>query len=172
MLRSSTTPTLMALSGILIITVFIVDIRVPLGIAMGALYLPSILLAILTGRIRVITIYAGVTCILTVSALIIKPPVAEMSKALANRGISVFIIIVTTLLGIQLIRESRAKDRAPEQIRVLHGILPICSSCKKIRNDHGSWVQLEAYITEHSEASFSHGICPDCTKKLYPDLKI
>jgi len=54
-------------------------------------------------------------------------------------------------------------------IKKLHGILPICSSCKKIRDDKGSWNQLESYIREHSEAEFSHGICPDCAKRLYPE---
>jgi len=52
-------------------------------------------------------------------------------------------------------------------IKRLQGMLPICASCKKIRDDKGYWNQLEAYIEEHSEAEFTHGICPDCTKKLY-----
>lgn len=52
--------------------------------------------------------------------------------------------------------------------KTLSGMLPICASCKKIRDDKGYWNQIEAYITEHSEAKFSHGICPECMKKLYP----
>ncbi len=58
-------------------------------------------------------------------------------------------------------------EDALAKIRRLHGMLPICASCKKIRNDGGYWDQLEAYIEEHSEAEFIHGICPDCMKKLY-----
>jgi len=54
-------------------------------------------------------------------------------------------------------------------IKTLHGILPICSSCKKIRDDEGAWKQIDTYISEHSGAEFSHGICPDCAKKLYPE---
>ena len=54
-------------------------------------------------------------------------------------------------------------------IKKLYGILPICSSCKKIRDDKGSWNQLETYIHDHSEAEFSHGLCPECAKKLYPE---
>lgn len=57
---------------------------------------------------------------------------------------------------------------AKSEIKVLSGLLPICSSCKRIRDDHGSWSQVEQYIDEHSEAEFSHGICPDCAAKLYP----
>jgi hypothetical protein len=56
------------------------------------------------------------------------------------------------------------------QIKKLSGLLPICASCKKIRDDQGYWNQIEAYIRDHSEAKFSHGICPECMKKLYPDL--
>ena len=48
-------------------------------------------------------------------------------------------------------------------------LLPICSVCKKIHDDKGYWSRLETYIDTHSEAKFSHGICPDCAKKLYPD---
>ena len=58
---------------------------------------------------------------------------------------------------------------ALSQIKTLSGMLPICASCKKIRNDEGYWEQIEAYISHHSEAVFSHGICPDCIKKLYPE---
>ena len=56
------------------------------------------------------------------------------------------------------------------EIKVLSGLLPICSSCKKIRDDKGYWTWIEKYIQEHSEAQFSHSICPDCAKKIYPKL--
>jgi len=69
----------------------------------------------------------------------------------------------------KLIKELRD---ASKEINTLRGIIPICSSCKKIRNDEGAWNQLEAYISERSEIKFSHGICPDCAKKLYPDLDV
>ena len=55
------------------------------------------------------------------------------------------------------------------KVRQLSGLLPICASCKKIRDDKGYWNQIEAYIRDHSEAEFSHGICPQCSKKLYPE---
>ena len=59
---------------------------------------------------------------------------------------------------------------ALNKIKTLRGIIPICASCKKIRDDKGYWNQLESYIREHSGAVFSHGICPECVEKLYPDL--
>ncbi len=54
-------------------------------------------------------------------------------------------------------------------IKTLRGMLPICAACKKIRDDQGYWNQIESYIRDHSEAEFSHSICPDCAKKLYPE---
>jgi hypothetical protein len=56
-------------------------------------------------------------------------------------------------------------------VKLLSGMLPICASCKKIRDDTGYWEQIEAYISEHSEAEFSHSLCPDCEKKAYEELK-
>jgi methyl-accepting chemotaxis protein len=56
---------------------------------------------------------------------------------------------------------------ALNKISTLRGLLPICAACKKIRDDQGYWKQIETYIMEHSEADFSHGICPDCAKELY-----
>lgn len=57
-----------------------------------------------------------------------------------------------------------------EEIKTLSGLLPICANCKKIRDDKGFWSQIEIYIRDHSEAEFTHGICPQCAKKLYPDI--
>ncbi len=56
------------------------------------------------------------------------------------------------------------------QVKKLTGLLPICSGCKKIRDDDGYWNKVEAYISAHSDVRFSHGICPDCVRKHYPDL--
>ena len=74
----------------------------------------------------------------------------------------IFFIVVTIqiLLFIKLYR----------RIRVLEGFIPICASCKKIRNTEDQWEQMEKYIAQHSLAKFSHSICPDCAKQLYPDF--
>ena len=61
---------------------------------------------------------------------------------------------------------------AQEKIKILSGLLPICASCKKIRDDKGYWNLIEVYISDRSEAEFTHGICPECTKKLYPELTV
>ena len=78
-------------------------------------------------------------------------------------------------------RKSTEKERerlidelqnALAEVKKLRGFLPICSSCKKIRDDKGYWNQIESYIRDHSEAEFTHSICPECTKKLYPGLNV
>jgi hypothetical protein len=61
---------------------------------------------------------------------------------------------------------------ALHKVKVLSGLLPICASCKKIRDGNGYWSQIEAYIQAHSEAEFSHSICPDCINSLYSDIYI
>lgn len=58
---------------------------------------------------------------------------------------------------------------AMQDVKVLSGFLPICAACKKIRDDSGYWRQIEEYISRHSNALFSHGLCPDCSRKLYPE---
>ena len=60
---------------------------------------------------------------------------------------------------------------ALETIKTLHGIIPICAHCKKIRDDEGAWKQMEAYISQHSEAKFSHSICPRCAEELYLEFQ-
>lgn len=69
-------------------------------------------------------------------------------------------------------RENLINDlkAALSHVRTLSGLLPICASCKKIRDDHGYWTQIESYIRDHSQAEFTHGVCPDCAANLYPEV--
>ena len=73
------------------------------------------------------------------------------------------------------VEEERAKligelQDALAKVKTLRGLIPICASCKKVRDDEGYWHQVETYIHEHSEAEFTHGLCPECAKKLYPEF--
>lgn len=79
---------------------------------------------------------------------------------------------ITERKKIELENESLIEElkEAIGEVKVLSGLLPICSHCKKVRDDKGYWNQIESYIKKHSEAEFSHSICPDCAKKLYSDL--
>ncbi|HEX6950489.1 MAG TPA: response regulator [Nitrospira sp.] len=71
---------------------------------------------------------------------------------------------------LELRRSNEELQMALKEVKVLRGLIPICASCKKIRNDGGFWQQLEEYLSEHSEAEFSHGLCQPCIKKLYPGV--
>jgi hypothetical protein len=72
---------------------------------------------------------------------------------------------------LELRRVSARMAEALEKVKTLHGLLPICAWCKRIRDDQGYWSQVECYVQEHSEATFTHGLCPDCIKKWYPELE-
>jgi CheY-like chemotaxis protein len=70
----------------------------------------------------------------------------------------------------ELQEKNDALEAALTKVKLLSGLLPICSHCKNIRNDDGYWQSVEVYIRDHSEADFSHGLCPNCMQELYPDL--
>ncbi|NDY41666.1 response regulator [Dissulfurirhabdus thermomarina] len=63
----------------------------------------------------------------------------------------------------------RRLHEAIDQIKTLRGLLPICAACKKIRDDQGYWTQIEDYLARHSDAEFSHGLCPECAREIYPE---
>ena len=69
-------------------------------------------------------------------------------------------------------QQTHELQQALKEIKTLRGILPICAHCKKIRDDKGYWYIVEAFVQKHSEAEFSHSICPECAKKLYPDIDV
>jgi PAS domain S-box-containing protein len=87
-------------------------------------------------------------------------------------GVSVLFRDISEKKQWELQREQVIKElrHALGQVRTLHGLIPICAWCKKIRNDAGYWQQIEAYISEHTEADFSHGMCPDCFKLSAPRI--
>ncbi len=71
----------------------------------------------------------------------------------------------------EALREERDRlQQYIDTVKVLSGLLPICASCKKIRDDKGYWSQVETYIERHSDAQFTHGICPECAQRLYPEM--
>jgi hypothetical protein len=78
----------------------------------------------------------------------------------------VYFLSFALLLG--YIREQLLRSK--EEVKRLSGLLPICASCKKIRNDEGYWQEIESYLHSHTDTRFSHGICPECAKRLYPEF--
>jgi len=113
---------------------------------------------------HIITIIFSTVCATTVSFFILQ------RQNVLNRSLS--------LKNIESERLKRGLEETVDelevslkQIKTLSGMLPICSVCKKIRDDRGYWNQIEKYICEHSNADFSHSLCPECAEKLYPDYK-
>ena len=105
--------------------------------------------------------------ILLLSFYIIRNSLKEMNKRLvAEKDLNDYKDGLVELVE----KRTGELQEAMSKIKILSGFLPICASCKKIRDDEGCWNQIESYIRDHSEAEFSHGICPDCAEKLYPEL--
>ncbi len=89
--------------------------------------------------------------------------IAERTKKLSHE------VAVRTRYGIKKDEVIAELHEANKRIKTLTGLLPTCASCKKIRNANGDWEQMESYIQKHSNATFSHGLCLECTRELYPD---
>ena len=81
-------------------------------------------------------------------------------------------IIRTIRYAIERQRLTTDLKTALDYVKQLQGMLPICSSCKKIRDDRGYWNRIGSYLSAHSDVEFTHGLCPDCAKALYPNLNI
>ena len=88
------------------------------------------------------------------------------NNALYFRSVILFLFIIFGLIVGNTI--SRLEE-ALQNVKTLTGFLPICANCKKIRDDEGYWQQIEEYIMDHSEVDFTHSICNECVKKLYPE---
>jgi PAS domain-containing protein len=98
-----------------------------------------------------------------------RPLLDANGKAIRFIGI---VLDITERKQFEAEREKLIKELqyALDNVKTLQGLIPICASCKKIRDDKGFWNQVEGYISQHTDAKFTHGICPDCAKKLYGDV--
>jgi len=118
----------------------------------------------------VLIIILGIPLLVFSSVFHLFERFAEFHQKYGVGPIDDFIIAFAVLaiaFAIFSLRRWRELQKAIASIKILQGLLPICASCKKIRDDKGYWKQLEVYIRDHSEADFSHGICPECVEKLY-----
>ena len=107
-----------------------------------------------------------------VGAFLAKPPkVRELNQAIVIARARFGDLLRLRLANDALQRRTRELEEALAKIKTLRGLLPICASCKKIRSDSGHWQQLEEFIAEHSEADFTHGLCPECFKQLEIEAK-
>lgn len=83
---------------------------------------------------------------------------------IVNQVLCVSAILLLVNVGVRERAAQTARQRAEAEVRTLRGLLPICATCKRIRNGTGDWEQLEVFIKHHSEADFTHGLCPECVK--------
>ena len=156
--------------------IFVVDLLTPLGVADGMLYAAVIVAMPSRGRLSWVVLAAFGCTILILGGYALSPEgeVPEWTSLL-NRGMSLLIVWV---LAIALIARSGQEEEGEgalqacespfSRVRVLRGIVPICASCKKIHDPEGRWHRLEAYIQDHSEAEFSHGLCDACLAVVMP----
>jgi PAS domain S-box-containing protein len=104
-----------------------------------------------------------------------KFPIEILARSKEFKGRTVRAVAIRDISERKRAEEERERlllelQQALAEVKTLSGLLPICASCKKIRDDSGYWQQIEMYIRDHSEAEFTHGLCHDCAAKLYPDL--
>jgi len=158
-----------ALCLILSMSFFIVDSMIPLGVAGGVPYILVVLVSLWSPRKRLPYYVAIGGTLLTIIAFYSSPPGGELWKVIFNRSLALFAIWTAAILSVQRKTIWDEKEAALNEIKALQGIIPICSYCHSIRDDGGAWSRLEAYISEHSEAQFSHGICPGCVPKAHSD---
>lgn len=129
------------------------------------------------------TLVADPTAVATFSSCLLVPLGAEMIRVAPDRLYVTAGALVVPFAAFSILTSREAYRDLTLRLRTaavlaetlanvkqLSGLLPICASCKKIRDDQGYWSQIEEYVRDHSEADFSHGICPDCARRLYPDL--
>jgi hypothetical protein len=158
--------------------VFSVDVVVPLGVAAAVPHVVAVLLGLRAADRRVPLGVAVLCSVLTMAGAVLSPPGGIPWMVAANRGLSLLAIWTTALLGVarnrELVQRIQVLERlkaTEEEVQELRGLIAICASCKRIRNDVGSWQQLESYIEEHSHAEFTHGLCAACAKQLYPNFE-
>jgi len=98
---------------------------------------------------------------------------AESALRRAHDDLEMQVRLRTAQLEVEIEERKKTEESLREalgRIKTLSGLLPICASCKKIRDKDGAWVQIESYIKKKTDANFTHGVCPECAIKLYPDI--
>jgi len=164
--------------AVLMIGILMLDHAFPRGVAVDVLYIAPVLLS-LRAKGTGMTIGIALLCsVLILAGYFISPPGVDLWKVVFNRLIAVIAVWVCVLFGLHnkamaAAREAAVRERehALEEIKILSGLLPICAWCKKVRDDQGYWTQIEAYITSRSQATFSHGICPECKRKHFSEIR-
>lgn len=143
--------------------IFAVDFLLPRGVAVPILYVIPILLAASCRQYWFRVSVAVICTILTLIGYWFSEMNVPAWIALSNRALAIAAIWISAVLAWRHLY-------AEQQVNVLQNLLPTCASCKKIRDDRGYWSQVEEYLETHTQTMLTHGICPECTQKWYPDF--
>ncbi|MER3424830.1 MAG: hypothetical protein C4293_18020 [Nitrospiraceae bacterium] len=161
-LGESIRPLIGGLTAGLVVGILVLDIMLPLRLA-GTLYVALAMISLCSPK-RAFTLAVAAACTALI-ALDIRYSVDEIQQplALAGRGLSLLAIWATAILAL-------LRRRDQEDIKLLRSLLPLCATCKKIRDKKGVWHQLEQYLKANSELQFSRSLCPECRKKWVPGV--
>jgi hypothetical protein len=141
--------------GVLIAGIFVCDFLTPAGVIVSMLYGIPIYLSRFLRHLRAVPVVAVLCTALTLITWQVSPSIGVPWIVTANRLLAVLLIWGAAYLT--------------AKVKVLYGYIRVCSACKKIADDEGRWVPWEIYISRHSEADFTHGMCEECGLKLYPE---
>jgi K+-sensing histidine kinase KdpD len=131
------------------------------------LYLVPIVLAAWSNNLRWGLVFAVAMPLVHLSFTKFWITPFRLIDATINTSIRIIVFVGFAYLANRVAVQKRQLEK---EVQTLEGILPICSFCKKIRNQDGNWESIESYIKKNSEAEFSHGVCPDCCKTEYPEI--
>ena len=161
-------------TAVLACGIFVFDVLTPVGVAVGVLYTTLVLLAMWSPHRWFILLVAAVVSVLAEVGFLMSPGDSNWMAA-SNRMLSLFTIWVTAALAFLHKRDQEERERlilelqdSLDHIKTLRGLLPVCVSCKKVRNGQGYWKSIDTYVSERAEAQITHGICPDCFTHYYP----
>ncbi len=166
------------LISILCLAALLLDLSLPLGFAGGIPYALIIGVAWSTQSRRIVlgSVLAS-TALIFIGYWFSPPAVSPNWVIFLNRFFALAVSLLLAILFLRSIRTAEERDyalREKEQLwgefRHLRGLIPICSSCKQIRSSEGVWEPLESYLSQHSDADFSHGLCTSCSSELYPEV--
>jgi hypothetical protein len=152
-------PRLAMIAVVLGMTVLALDLLTPMGVAIPMLYSGLVLLGLWSPHPRFTIITTIMATVFSILGLLVSPPGGVVWIGITNRLMALLLLWVTAILVLR-------HKHVEQTTKVLHGLLPICAWCKKIRDDEGYWKRLEDYMEQHTEAHFTHGMCTECAAKF------
>ena len=159
-ISESVRPLLVGMTAGLVTGILLLDVMLPLGLAV-MLYVALVMVSLWSPKHTFTLAVAGACTALILLDYHHASPSGETALALANRGLALLAIWATAILSL-------LRTRDQEDIEILRSLLPLCVTCKKIRDERGIWHQLKHYLKANTEMEFSRSLCPECRRKWVP----